>query len=58
MLQHLACLNEEIALLELYYSVEVGFSYSNFITLFIYVSAFFWKPYVFRLIPTIKYYRS
>ena len=36
MLEHLACLNENIALLELYsYSIKVGFSYSDFMLLFI-----------------------
>ena len=34
-LQRLACLNEDIVLLELYLSVVVGFSCSDFIMLFI-----------------------
>ena len=33
-LQRLAYLNEEIALLELYLSIAIGFSYSDFIMLF------------------------
>ena len=51
MLQHLACFNGDIALLELYsYSVEVGFSYSDLYT-DVYVSAFFSEAIYFWVDP-------
>ena len=51
MLQHLACLNEDIALLELYtYSIKVDFSYSEFYTI-VYLSAFLSEAMYFWVDP-------
>lgn len=51
MMHHLACLNDDKALIEFSYSIELGFLYFNFIQLFIYVSAFFPEALHFQVNP-------
>ena len=58
MLQHLAHLNEDVALLQsCSYNVEVGFSYPDFYTI-VYLIAFFSEAKYFGSIPTIKCYHT